>query len=607
MKTQQYFAGVLLIALLVAGALFTAGAQISALLTPAPAAEVAVNGAVSLAPSGGSFSIDYGISGEVALVWAGAGTLTDNLTAPTPAELAELPDLGTHALALLLQKGSGANVTGYVELESSLVFTGHHTVDTTVAGAATALVVGPQVNGTYANGAINLLSERVPYVTDSGEAVERQFRLVGNAGPTPGVIIGEYRETIWGYGLEPLTVVGTFELDDVAITQAAVNRPPVVESLALATLRNTAVAATLNAGDMEGQPITYVIVKQPGNGALSGTAPNLIYTPNTGFTGTDNFTFKVNDGALDSETTSVTIKVAAPAIVNSAPTANAQSITTVRGQAVAVTLSGTDANGDAITFVVVSQPTNGALSGTAPNLTYTPNANFVGADGFTFKVNDGKVDSTTKSVTISVTAPSNTNVAPTANAQSITTVRGQAIAVTLSGTDANGDAITFVVVSQPANGALSGTAPNLTYTPNANFVGADGFTFKVNDGKVDSTTKSVTISVTAPSGGNNAPAATAQVTATVQGQAVAIRLSGTDADGDTISYIIVVPPANGVLSGTAPNLTYTPNPSFTGTDSFSYKVNDGQVDSPAVSVSIVVNDTVQGQDEKEIFLPMIRR
>ena len=69
----------------------------------------------------------------------------------------------------------------------------------------------------------------------------------------------------------------------------------------------------------------------------------------------------------------------------------------------------------------------------------------------------------------------------------------------------------------------------------------------------------------------------------------------------------MVPPANGVLSGTAPNLTYTPNPGFTGTDSFSYKVNDGQVDSPAVSVSVVVNDTVQGQDEKEIFLPMIRR
>lgn len=42
----------------------------------------------------------------------------------------------------MLQKGSGANVTGYVELESSLVFTGHHTVDTTVAGAATVLVCG---------------------------------------------------------------------------------------------------------------------------------------------------------------------------------------------------------------------------------------------------------------------------------------------------------------------------------------------------------------------------------------------------------------------------------------------------------------------------------
>jgi hypothetical protein len=210
-------------------------------------------------------------------------------------------------------------------------------------------------------------------------------------------------------------------------------------------------------------------------------------------------------------------------------------------------------------------------------------------------------------VTIKVTAPAIVNSAPAANAQSVTTVRGQAVAVTLSGTDANGDAITFAIVTQPANGALSGTAPNLTYTPNANFVGTDSFTFKVNDGKVDSTAKSVTITVTAPSNTNTAPTANAQSVATVRGQAIAVTLSGTDVDGDAITFIIVVPPANGALSGTAPNLTYTPNANFAGTDSFSYKVNDGKVDSPTVTVSIVVDDDVQGQDENEIFLPMIRR
>ena len=53
----------------------------------------------------------------------------------------------------------------------------------------------------------------------------------------------------------------------------------------------------------------------------------------------------------------------------------------------------------------------------------------------------------------------------------------------------------FTVVSQPKNGALSGTAPNLTYSPKANYSGSDSFTFKTSDGEIDSNTATVTISV----------------------------------------------------------------------------------------------------------------
>src|SRR4029077_1005705 len=56
----------------------------------------------------------------------------------------------------------------------------------------------------------------------------------------------------------------------------------------------------------------------------------------------------------------------------------------------AITLTGQDPDGDAITFSIVTPPTNGGFGATtAPNLTYTPNANFFGADSFTFRVNDG--------------------------------------------------------------------------------------------------------------------------------------------------------------------------------------------------------------------------
>ncbi len=53
-----------------------------------------------------------------------------------------------------------------------------------------------------------------------------------------------------------------------------------------------------------------------------------------------------------------------------------------------------------------------------------------------------------------------TNRAPVATAQAVTTAEDAAVAVTLAGTDADGDALTYAVVTPPAHGTLSGTAPN---------------------------------------------------------------------------------------------------------------------------------------------------
>src|SRR5207247_1839259 len=88
------------------------------------------------------------------------------------------------------------------------------------------------------------------------------------------------------------------------------------------------------------------------------------------------------------------------------------------------------------------------------------------------------------------------NQTPVANAQSVSTAEDTAKAITLTGSDVDGDPITFAVVTAPIHGTLTGTAPNLTYTPVLNYNGADSFTFKVNDGTVDSPTATVSITVT---------------------------------------------------------------------------------------------------------------
>src|SRR5207249_824905 len=84
---------------------------------------------------------------------------------------------------------------------------------------------------------------------------------------------------------------------------------------------------------------------------------------------------------------------------------------------------------------------------------------------------------------------------------------------------------------------------------------------------------------------NRPPVANVQSAITDQDVSKAITLTGSDPDGDPISFIIVSNPSHGSLSGTLPNLTYKPVANYTGTDSFTFKVNDGLADSPAATVS----------------------
>jgi hypothetical protein len=174
------------------------------------------------------------------------------------------------------------------------------------------------------------------------------------------------------------------------------------------------------------------------------------------------------------------------------PVAYNQPVTTDEDSQIRITLTGSDPGSNPLTFAVVGGPFHGLLSGSPPNLTYLPNSNYFGADSFTFRVNNGTLNSNTAIVSITITP---VNDAPTANDQSLSSDQGTALAIALTASDVDGDALSFIIVSQPSNGSLSGVAPNLTYSPNASFSGADSFNFKVNDGQVDSNIATVIIAV----------------------------------------------------------------------------------------------------------------
>ena len=314
------------------------------------------------------------------------------------------------------------------------------------------------------------------------------------------------------------------------------------------------------------------------NGKLSGKAPKLTYMPTVAFAGADFFTFGVNDGSGDSVPATVRVT---DNTVNSAPVAYDQITSTEEDSFKDIELWAEDIDGDALSFVIQTQPQHGILSGTAPYLTYTPNSDFNGTDSFSFKAFDGSYDSNIATVDITVNP---VNDAPVAYDQITSTEEDSFKDIELWAEDIDGDALSFVIQTQPQHGTLSGTGGNVTYTPAANYFGEDSFTFYANDGTVDSAPATVFISIAAMI---DAPTADPQSVSLDEDASTSVTLTGFSESGE-IFFFVVKQPTNGTLSGTTPYLTYTPNSDFNGTDSFSFKAFDGWYDSNIATVDIKV-------------------
>jgi hypothetical protein len=358
------------------------------------------------------------------------------------------------------------------------------------------------------------------------------------------------------------------------------NTAPTATSLALGVEEDGQVAAVLSGTDAEGDSLGFSVIHPPAKGSLTGTAPNLIYRPSANANGSDSFTYRVNDGALDSPPATVSIQIAA---VNDAPVATARSLSTSEDNSVAFTLAGSDVDGDSLTYILATMPGKGSLLGTPPHLTYQPAANQSGSDSFTFRVNDGTVDSANATVSISVSA---VNDPPVAIPRSASTLEDTAVAVTLSGTDVEGSPLTYSIATQPSKGSLSGAPPNVIYTPAPNANGSDSFSFRVNDGSAHSAPATVGLTIAAV---NDPPVANAGSVSTTENTPVAVVVSGGDVEGGPLAYSLVTPPAHGILGGSAPNFIYTPDTDYSGPDSFTFRVNDGGLDSSPATVNIAVS------------------
>jgi len=128
-----------------------------------------------------------------------------------------------------------------------------------------------------------------------------------------------------------------------------------------------------------------------------------ITIPSVNWNGSETITFTATDDDATSPLSASNAATFTVTPVNDAPVAKNKSVTTKEDTAVAITLMASDVDGDALSYSVVSWPTNGTLSGAAPNLSYQPDVSYSGPDSFTFRANDGQVDSNIATVSIKVT------------------------------------------------------------------------------------------------------------------------------------------------------------------------------------------------------------
>jgi len=393
------------------------------------------------------------------------------------------------------------------------------------------------------------------------------------------------------------------------------NDPPVANADTNSTQIDTPVDGNVlpNDYDPDGDPITVTDNTNPDNGSVTVNPDGTYtYTPDQGFTGEDTFEYTICDNQTPALCDTATVTIQVLDTTENITTAVDDAYygfpdTDITGN---VLDNDTDPESNDQTVDVTVSPGNGPNNGTVAlntdgTFTYTPGAGFEGTDSFVYEIfdNGNPVATDVATVYISIASGGNEILA-------IDDINDTFVNLPVDGdvgtNDLNEDGPagteTFTLVTGTINGTLTFN-PDGTYTyePGLDFVGEDTFIYQVCDGgnPVACDTATVYIEVQ-PLGspGNEPPVANADTNSTQINTPVdgTVLPNDYDPDGDPIVVTGNTDPANGdVTVNPDGTYTYTPDPGFTGEDTFEYTICDNQT--PALcdtaTVTIQVLDTTE--------------
>jgi large repetitive protein len=402
------------------------------------------------------------------------------------------------------------------------------------------------------------------------------------------------------YGSTVLTILPAFEVNDDLF-----NVDEDSPATSLDVLANDQVFA--------GSPgsLTIVAVGTPSHGGTVEIAENGLsvwYTPLADFFGEETFTYTASDGT-GTRAATVTVQVAP---VNDDPIAVDDAFTVSRG-AVNVPLDvlandsiGPDV-GETLTVIAFGNLSAGgllAIPAEGDRLLYTPASNFVGVETFTYTISDGQGGTAQATVTVTVTAEG----LPPAARDDLFTVLEDSVENVLDvlGNDLNqndpGAELTIVNVTTPEHGGsvtIAEDGLSLIYSPQTDFFGSERFVYTIQDQQGLTAQATVTVVVQAV---NDPPTANDDTFTLVKDTSNnvldVLANDSSDPDGPEVLTIVAVgtTAAGGVVEIAADGLSlrYTPPAGFTGTDTFTYTIQDpGQLTAQA-TVTVTVQEYTPG-------------
>jgi VCBS repeat-containing protein len=385
-----------------------------------------------------------------------------------------------------------------------------------------------------------------------------------------------------------------------------------------------------NDSDPDHDTLAAVLVAPPQHGTvtlnLNGT---FVYTPNPNFAGTDSFTYKANDGELDSNVSTVVLTIEpvddSPAAVPDNYAVDEDQDLTV-ATADGVLANDSDPEEDEFTAELVDQPDSGELIlNPDGSFTYLPLPHFFGQVSFTYRAANS-LESEPTLVTIDVTP---VNDAPRAGDDAYAIDEDGTLVISdppnsgrnvlSNDADIDSETLTAELVDDVSNGKLT-LVPDGTfeYLPEPNFNGVDSFTYRASDGKLRSELAKVTITVNPI---NDPPTTEAdQYSIAEDGNLTVAAEEGVlandlDLEGDAFKALVETGPANGILLLSADgSFTYTPNVDYFGVDKFTYRAHDPDASEPTtVSIEVTpmndapvaTNDTVTVTEDIAIVVNVL--